>query len=249
MDLATLRIDKGLPTPAYLQLRDKLTTAIEAGKLRPGMALPSERDLAEAVSLSRMTVRRAFEELVAVNLVEQRQGSGTYVLPKRLEQTVDRLLGFTDEAQALGFQAGSRVLSAERVLVDPDAAAALQIAADSLILRVQRLRTADDAPLALQTAQLTPRLLELSLERLNALGSLYKTIEAQYGVTPHFARQTVRARLPTRVERELLELHDSGPVLAMERVTFGEDGAAFEFVRSVYRGDRYQMALELRAMK
>ena len=247
MNLVALSVDKELPTPAYMQLRAKLIQALEAGELRPGMALPSERDLAEAVELSRMTVRRAFEELVALNLVEQRQGSGTYVLPKRLEQTVDRLIGFTDEARTLGFEAGSRILSAERVAIDPDAAAALQVAANTLILRVQRLRTADGAPLALQTAQLAPRLSALSLERLDVLGSLYKTIEAQYGVTPQFARQTVRARLPTRVERELLNLHDPGPVLAMERVTFGEDGAAFEFVRSVYRGDRYQMALELRA--
>ncbi len=247
MNLVALSVDKELPTPAYMQLRDRLIRAIEAGELRPGTALPSERDLAEAVNLSRMTVRRAFEELVALNLVEQRQGSGTYVLPKRLEQTIDRLLGFTDEAQTLGFQAGSRILSVERVPVDPDAAAALQVAADTPILRVQRLRTADDAPLALQTAQLAPRLAELSLQRLEALGSLYKAIEEQYRVTAHFARQTVRARLPTRLERELLELRDPGPVLAMERVTYEEDGAAFEFVRSVYRGDRYQMVLELRA--
>ena len=247
MDLATLSVDKELPTPAYLQLRDRLITAIEAGELRSGTALPSERDLAEAVGLSRMTVRRAFEELVAVNLVEQRQGSGTYVLPKRLEQTVDRVLGFTDEAHTLGFKAGSRILSAERVAADPDAAVALRIAANTPVLRVQRLRTADGAPLAVQTAQLAPQLAQLSLERLEALGSLYRTVEQQYGVRPHAARQIVRARLPTRLERDLLELRDGSPVLAMERVTFGEEGAPFEFVRSVYRGDRYQMALELRA--
>ena len=247
MDLTALTIDKALPTPAYLQLKDKLLQAFEAGQLRPGTALPSERDLAGAVSLSRMTVRRAFEELVAANLVEQRQGSGTYVLPKRLEQTVDRVLGFTDEARTLGFEAGSRILSAEHVAADPAAAAALQVAANLFVLRVRRLRTADGAPLALQTAQLAPRFSRLSLHRLESSGSLYKTIQEQYGVTPHAARQTVRARLPTRTEQDVLNLHGGSPVMAMERVTFGVDGVPFEFVRSVYRGDRYQMALELRA--
>ena len=72
-----LRIDKTLPTPAYLQLRDQLATLIGAGALPAGAALPSERDLAVALRLSRMTVRRAFGELEDDDLVEPRHGSGT----------------------------------------------------------------------------------------------------------------------------------------------------------------------------
>ena len=56
-------VDKRLPTPAYLQLRDQLAVAIGRGTLPAGHALPSERDLAQELGLSRMTVRRAFREL------------------------------------------------------------------------------------------------------------------------------------------------------------------------------------------
>ena len=108
--LDALGIDKSRPTPAYLQLSHGLAAAIRAGELRPGAALPSERDFADRLGLSRMTVRRAFEALAADGLVEQRQGSGTYVAPavaeRTVEQTVDRVLGFTDEARTLGLAAG-----------------------------------------------------------------------------------------------------------------------------------------------
>ncbi len=247
MDAVALHIDKALPTPAYLQLKEKLMTAIGRGELPAGAALPSERELADQVGLSRMTVRRAFEELVADQLVEQRQGSGTYVLPRRLEQTIDRVLGFTDEARNLGFRAGSVLLEAQPLMAEPQVAEALQLTSKAEVLRITRLRTADGAPLALQVAHLAPELANLSLERLAQQGSLYQTIAWQFGVTPQGARQTAAARLPSRQEVELLQLSAHAPVLALERITFGADGRPFEYVRSAYRGDRYRLALELRA--
>ena len=81
-----LAVDQAHPTPAYLQLQEGLRGAILRGEFAPGEALPSERDLADALGLSRMTVRRALELLVGQKLAERRQGSGTYVLPRRLEQ-------------------------------------------------------------------------------------------------------------------------------------------------------------------
>ena len=244
MNLVRLHIDKGLPTPAYLQLRDRLVQAIETGDLAPGTALPSERELAVAVGLSRMTVRRAFEALVEDRLVEQRQGSGTYVLPQRLEQTVDRVLGFTDEVRSLGHKPGSRLLTSSQAPAEPHVAEALRLGKGERVLKLERLRTADDEPLALQTSHLIPRLLDLPLERME---SLYRTIENHYGLRPAGARQTVSARLPTRHESRLLELPQHSPVLALERLTFDAAGEPFEYVESAYRGDRYRLALDLRA--
>lgn len=247
MNLVRLQINKGLPTPAYLQLKSQLIYAIEDGDLPAGTALPSERELAEKVGLSRMTVRRAFEELVSDKLVEQRQGSGTYVLGKSLEQPVDRVLGFTDEVKNLGHEPGSLLLNAGLTKAEAHVADALGLTANSYVLKITRLRTADGAPLAVQSSHLVPGLSELSLAELESVGSLYRAIEAQFGVTPQRARQTVSARMPTRRESKLLELVTNVPVLAQERLTFGAGDKPFEYVESAYRGDRYRMALDLRA--
>lgn len=240
-------IDRRLPTPAYLQLHAHLVESIESGQWPSGQALPSERDLSAAVGLSRMTVRRAIEEAVRDGLVEQRRGSGTYVRSRRLEQTVDRVLGFTDEAKLLGFRPGSRLLEVAAVGADPEVGAALGCEAGTSVRRISRVRTADDAPLALQVAYLRPSMHDLGLEDLERHGSLYAAIEVRFGVTPRRARQSISARLPSRHERRLLDIGRFDPVLALERVTYDADDAPFEYVRSAYRGDRYALALDLRA--
>ena len=241
-----LTIDKSLPTPAYLQLKAQLESAIVAGHLSVGTALPSERDLAEELGLSRMTVRRAFEALVDDDLIEQRQGSGTYVRPRRLEQNIDRVRGFTEEVRSLGLEAGSVLLDARVAPADDETAKALLLDVGTSVLRIARLRTANDEPLAIQNAHLIPDLLGLSIDDLKRRGSLYRAIAERYGLAPQRARQTVSARLATREERALLHIDDRTPVLALERTTFDASDRPFEFVRSAYRGDRYRMALDLR---
>lgn len=241
-----IEIDKGLPTPAYLQLMSQLGQAIRERRLPPGSALPSERHLSESLDLSRMTVRRAVEELAAAGLVERRQGSGTYVRGRPVEQTFDRVLGFTDEAEALGFVPGTTLLEMAVKPADRPTAEALQVAEGADVLLVARLRTADDAPLAIQMAYLAPPYLELSCDELFRNESLYRTLDLQFGVAPHHARQTVSARLPTPWEQGKLDLPARIPVLAMERITYDHRGVPFEFVRSVYRGDRYRLAQDLR---
>lgn len=242
-----LQVDKALPTPAYLQLRDQLASLIAAGGWPAGRALPSERDLALALGLSRMTVRRAFGELEGDELVEPRHGSGTYVRARRLEQTIDRVVGFTDEARHLGFRPGARLLEFGPVRADAEVAEMLRCEPGESVLRVARLRTADGAPLALQHAYLRPSLVALEAAELEREGSLYRTLERRFGVVPQRARQTISARLPQRRERALLEIGAFDPVLALERTTFDPDDAPFEYVRSAYRGDRYRVALDLRA--
>lgn len=246
MKLNDIQIDKALPTPAYLQLKDRLGHAIDRGLLRPGRALPSERSLATSLGLSRMTVRRAFEELVRDGRVEQRQGSGTYVRGQPLEQIIDRVVGFTDEARHLGLRPGARLIKVETVAADASTATALLVKSGEQVLRVTRLRTADDEPLALQEAYLPPHLLGLSIPALESSGSLYGSLEQQFGIRPVRARQTIGARLPTRAEIAALGIAREVPVLALERTTYGADERPFEYVRSAYRGDRYRMALDLR---
>lgn len=242
-----LNIDKGLPTPAYLQLKTQLLNAIDTGQLPAGVALPSERELAEKLGLSRMTVRRAFEMLVTEKQLEQRQGSGTYVSEKQLEQTIDRVLGFVDEARNLGFKAGSILLNCSKIKVSKRVREALNTAEDSAVLSLKRLRTADDEPLALQTAHLIPELADLSLDLLAKHKSLYKTLQLQFGKVPHAARQTVVARQPTTLECQLLNISQDIPVLEIERTTLDENNQPFEYVLSSYRSDRYKMIMNLRA--
>jgi GntR family transcriptional regulator len=163
-----------------------------------------------------------------------------------VEQTFDRVLGYTDEAKALGFIPGTTLLELRTHSADEIVAGALQIARGADVLVVTRLRTADEAPLAIQIAHLAPAFLELSQDKLRRNESLYRTLDLQFGIAPHHAHQTVSARQPTSWERRELAMPADVPVLSMERTTYDERGVPFEYVRSVYRGDRYRLAQDLR---
>ncbi len=242
-----LHVDKTLPEPAYLQLRDALEHAIRRGDYPPGSALPSERELGESLGLSRMTVRRALEELVHANVIEQRRGSGTFVRGRRVEQPTDVLLGYTEEARLLGFRPGSVLFDARAMPADEAVASALRVEPGTPVLRINRLRTADDEPLAVQASHLPPPYDKLSIAELKRAASLYQALRSQFGVEPAGAEQSISARMPTEQEQEVLAIDAHTPVLALERTTFDAEGRPFEYVVSAYRSDRYRLLLRLRA--
>lgn len=246
-ELLDVVIDKSDPTPAYLQLKRQLRHVILSGEVEPGHALWGERDIANRLNLSRVTVRRSMEELAREGLVERRHGSGTFVLPRKVEQVFDRLLGFTEEFGRVGLKPGGRIL--EVVTSEaPDAIAdALMLPGGSNVVQIRRLRTVGGEPLALQTAYLPGRLSPFPVEHLASTGSLYQTLREVFDLVPDNAHQTVSARLPLPEERRLLSIGGSTPVLALARTTSDATGEPFEHVLSAYRGDKYQLGLFLTA--
>lgn len=247
MNPLEVQVDRSLPTPLYVQIANALQQAIQHGQIAPGTALPSEREFAVSLGVSRMTIRKAFEELVSTSFAEQRPGSGTYVLPRRVRQKIKYLQGFTDEAHALGCQPGSTVLAATCITADDEIAAALRIGRGKKVFQIVRLRTMDGLPLAVQHAHLTPQLQNFPMKLFHETGSLYQTILAHYGIVPYKARQSVTARMPNQDEADLLVIPLTVPVLSLERTSYASDGVPFEHVKSTYRSDRYQMILELYA--
>ena len=101
--------------PLYRRLQERIKSAIESGDLKPQDALPGERDIAQALSVSRVTVRKALSGLVGAGLLEQRQGSGTFVSrkPPLVEQPLSRLTSFSEDMRLRGLETTSRWLVRE----------------------------------------------------------------------------------------------------------------------------------------
>jgi len=70
--------------PLYVRLQDRIKRAIKNGSLKPLAALPGERDIAQSLNVSRVTVRKALSGLVSAGLLEQRQGA-TRLAPVPIE--------------------------------------------------------------------------------------------------------------------------------------------------------------------
>ncbi|WP_214326336.1 GntR family transcriptional regulator [Nonomuraea sediminis] len=225
------------------QLKEHLYRLI-SNQLRPGDKLPTERDLAEAFGVSRLTVRRAIDRLESDRLVFRVQGAGTFVSERPITKTID-FTSFTEDMHSRGLAPGSRLLDAVEVPAGARIGFALSISPADPVARIRRVRMADNTPMCLETSHvplaLAPGLLDLPLD-----GSLYALMESQYRIRPERADQTIRATVLEPEEAELLQTMPLSPALLVERTAFDQRGRAIEVAKSLYRGDRYsyQIAIE-----
>src|SRR5689334_14164741 len=72
---AAVKLAGGTGAPLYLQLKKSIEDAVHRGVIGPGDALPSERDIAVMADVSRVTVRKAVQDLVKSGMLVQRHGS------------------------------------------------------------------------------------------------------------------------------------------------------------------------------
>jgi GntR family transcriptional regulator len=238
------RLDGGSPTPLYLQLAELIRTQIRDGEIRIGDALPSERELSEAIGISRVTVRRAIETLLREGLLSRKHGSGTSIAP-RIEQPAALLAGFSADMRNRGHRPGSVWLDRSVGLPTPEEAMTLALSVDAPVMRFSRVRTADGESLAIERAVIPASLLR-SVKDVE--DSLYAALDARDN-RPVRGLQRLQASLATPDEAKLLSVPVGAAVLRIERRSFLAGGAPVEFTRSTYRGDRYDFITEVRELR
>ena len=212
--------------------------------LSPGTMLPSERALADRYGVARMTVRQELERLESKGLIYRVQGKGTFVAEPKFTQTQE-LTSFSEDMRARGMVPGSVVLSTEISEAHEIVARELGIKVGDPMVRIDRIRTADGEPMAYERAHL-PAARFPGLEKASlADSSLYEILQANWGVRLAQAQQRVSVVTLSDDEAERLHVTAGRSAFLFERTTHAADGTVVEYVRSLYRGDRYQVATKL----
>jgi GntR family transcriptional regulator len=235
-------LDPESAQPLYQQLQRALREAIESGALGPADALPSERQLAAELGVSRITVRKAIDGLADEGLLVRRQGSGNFV-GARIEKNFAKLTSFSEDMRARGRVPTSQWLKKQEVQVTPDEAMRLALSPGARVYRFNRLRFADDQPMALEYCTIAAT----ALPSVDAVGdSLYDAME-KAGNRPVRALQRLRALLLDEEQARWLEGKPGDAGLLVERVGYLRDGRAVELSQSFYRADTYDFVAELSA--
>lgn len=228
-----LVVDKRSHRPLYLQVVDYLVGRIHDGDLPTGSRVPSERELAEELGVSRTTARLAVDQLVRTGMVYREQGRGTFVAEPRM-RGVQGFQSFSQDVRARGSKPGSRVIRFGLIPPDPDTQAKLRIGADDLALELVRLRTSDGEPIAFQESYL-PRDLVPGLEDDDMTDrSLFTVLRERYFVYPAWTEAEVRATFASGEVCQLLGISEDQPVLVVDGLTFTDSFAVVEAVRTTY---------------
>lgn len=228
--------------PLYLQLQQLIRQAIENRVLTQDDAIPPERDLAIEYGVSRITVRKAIDDLAQEGLLVRRRGAGTFVAA-RVEKSFSKLSSFSEDMIARGRVPSSEWLSRSAGAVTPEEALSLGLSPGTPVYRFQRLRFADDIPMAVEYSTIVGHCLP-SVDAVR--DSLYAALEAS-GCRPIRALQRLRAMHFPLDQSKRLGVETGHAGLFIERRGFLSDGDAVEFTQSYYRGDAYDVVAELNA--
>jgi GntR family transcriptional regulator len=228
--------------PKGEQLQEILEGVV--GALDPGAVLPSERLLAQRDGGARATVTQAIDGLAARGLVYRVQGSGTFVAEPKFRQPLT-LTSFTEDMRARGMTPGSVVRGQAIVPASEVVARHLALVPGTPVVHLERVRTADGEPMALERTHLPAQRLP-GLEDADLTDtSLYELLERKWGVRVAEADQWASVVRVSDEEAALLHVSAEQPALLFQRVTRDPAGTPVEYVRSLYRGDRYEVHTRL----
>jgi GntR family transcriptional regulator len=228
--------------PKQSEARARVLDLIE--QLSVGQAIPSERQLSADLGVSRLTVRAALDDLVREGLLVRRRGSGTFVSEPKIAQELT-MTSFTEDMRRRGMVPGSRTIELKTQPAGAWLGRILHVSPSESLIVIKRLRLADHETMAIETLHVRASLVpNLSAEDLED-HSFYALLTERYGLDIVGGHQTIEPTVTNEEESELLGVPLHSPAFLFERTTRSPDGQIVEYVRSIYRGDRYRLVTEL----
>ncbi len=240
--MSTYSVDPMDVIPKYFQLVNILRHKIEDGDWSPYTPIPSERQLEKIYHLSRTTIREAIGILIRQGYLYREQGRGTFVSPQKLQKAMPELTSFSEDMKKRGLKPGQEVLNVGFVPAPTKILEKLEQPAETeQILCVERLRLADDKPIAIQISYLVlPDGECITDQEMESTQSLYRLLIEKFNIVATEAEETLEATLASKEEAALLQIPEGSPLLLNSRTTLGLDRRPFEYVKVLYRGDRYR---------
>jgi len=230
-------IDPHSSSPLYSLIAQNFRELITQETLKPGDALPSEWELSEYYGTSRLTVRRALDDLSREGWVRRRHGVGTFVGNPKSAQIAPSKLSFTQQMLAIGRVPSSQLLNVAVVPANTETAARLNLKAETPVIEITRLRLADNEPILLETAYLQAERFA-GLEKTEAWvnGSLYETLEGQFNTKITVMDQTLEPVILDEKDAALLRSQPGTPIEYSWSVTPGERSKFFFSFRKAESG-------------
>ena len=235
-----------LRSPLYHQIYLVLKQQILDGTLPEGARLPAEQDLMDRYGVSRITAKRALDELAGIGLVERRRGKGTTVKARRREPSPLQggMDGLLENLLTMGLETQVRLLSLDYVRAPDDVSAAMEVEAGTIMQRAVRVRSHQGEPFS----HLTTYVPEEIGRRFDADDLQSKALLAlleEHGLVIGAADQVLSATLAAGDVAAALGVDMGAALLRLVRVVRDVDGRAVEHITALYRPDRYQYRMEL----
>lgn len=243
-DRASLRPDH--PSPLYHQLYALVKRKIEGGDLRQGALIPAEKELAAFFGVSRITVKRALDDLEGEGYVSRHRGRGTHVTykyePKVLRAPLNSML---ESLAVMGRETQVKLIDFARVAPPPQVADGLRLTPDQWVDRAIRVRLSEGLPFAHYTSWTVPIGPGLTQEALKSSSRL--DLFRRLGIHLKEVDQVISAIAADTTLAQRLVVRAGDPLLQVTRISSDQRGRPIDYLVGVYRPDRFQYHMKLSA--
>ncbi len=237
-------ITKNGPVSLYYQLKENLLKQIVSKQWLPGEKIPSENELCTMYNVSRITVRKALEELELSGHLIRKQGKGTFVTNISMEQRLSKFYSFSEVLKQHGMNEHVRIIHFTKISATEDIAKRLEIKAEDKIFQLTRLRLVDLTPYTIETSYIPVYLFPDMTEKTIQENGLYTSMRMR-GVFPDRVIEKFRATVIRKSEAEHMGLSVGIPAMHLERITYA-DTTIIEYCSSIVRGDFFTYTVELK---
>jgi len=229
----------------YAEIEKTIATEIARGEYRPGDQLPTEDALLLRFQVSRITVRRAIQNLVSRGLLEIRRGLGTFVLSPQIKAELTKLTGFVEDMNATGRKATARVMSQSVVAASARVAERLQLAKGTKVMQIKRVRLADGVPISFDETYL-PLSLGMQIVRNDLrLHPIFTLLEEEFGVPLVEADYELEAVIANKAVADALQVRVGSPIFQIERTSMTTGNQPVDYEVLSYRGDLVRFVTKL----
>jgi GntR family transcriptional regulator len=231
--------------PLYGKVEEVLAAEIAAGELQPEDRLPSEDELLTRFGVSRITIRRAIQNLIQRGMVEIRRGHGTFVLAPRISQELTKLTGFVEDMMTHGRRASARVLGHAVVAANATVARQLDVSKGTRVMRVERVRLADSVPMSFDETYLPLEIGKQIVSNDLRVKPIFTLLEEKYGIPLTEAEYKLEAAAASAHVAKELAIAEGAPIFRIERTSFTAGGRPIDYEMLSYRGDLIRFVTRL----
>jgi GntR family transcriptional regulator len=229
----------------YSRVETVLANEIADGALKVGEQLPTEDSLIARFDVSRITVRRAIQNLVSRGLIEIRRGKGTFVAAPKITQELTELSGFVEDMRAVGRKPTARVISKEIVTANTTVAAQLALTKGQRVVRIRRVRLADGVPISFDETYLPLQIGRKIMTHNLKVEPIFSLLERKYDVPLIEAEYKLEAVAAEPEVAAALRVKQGSPVFRIERTSYSTGNQPVDYERLYYRGDLVRFVTRL----
>ena len=227
-------------SPLYAQIIERIRQDIIQGAYPVGSRIPAEHELEKRYGVSRVTVRRALQELTDGGMLERKQGKGTFVSQPRSERQDRPLRGFHDECREMGRIPSVKSIRIREIPAQTDDRALLNLGEEASLLEIRRVLAADGEPVILEICRFSTAY--SWLEGAGQQASLYRVLQ-EYGIQAEKSIYDLSLVPAGKEEAALLGIPEGKTLISSRQLVYDQKGRPLHTALRLIRGDRFTLRI------